>query len=191
MKEESQFTKVMDALTPLGLTINWLLLPFFIYEINKSRRRKTPIGIGYLEFDNHLQGYSCADIESILWSYGIPTHFVHIFFDREEQIITDGFYVPNVQHFMADCILRQNEEKYGYVVTSPIVYQGEIPSTRYKNKQWKRWGVMVKQKSWVNRIGLLLFGNMLSQSYPPKKEKKDNEKKNKKNKKNTKRKSER
>lgn len=82
MKEESQFTKVMDALTPLGLTINWLLLPFFIYEINKSRRRKTPIG-----------------------------------------------------------------------------------------------------------IGLLLFGNMLSQSYPPKKEKKDNEKKNKKNKKNTKRKS--
>lgn len=73
-----------------------------------------------------MVGYSCADIESILWEYGIPTHYVSL--DKGEEHIDTGFYVPSSQHFMADYLLRQNEDRFGFTVMSPIVYQGNIPT---------------------------------------------------------------
>ena len=159
-----------SSMMKFGLIINWLLVPFFIYEINKSRRDKSKfVGVKTLSFDNFLCGYSCADIESILWSYGVPTHFIDL--DVEKSLISDTFLVPSVQHFYADCILRQNEKEYGFVVTSSPVYQGKTSSTTYKGRTWQRWGVMVKQKSWVNRIALFFFGDMLSMKFPKKKSK--------------------
>ncbi len=159
-----------SAWMKVGLIVNWLLVPFFIYEINKSRRDKSKlVSVRVISIDNFLCGYSCADIESILWSYGIPTHFIDL--DVEKDLVSDTFLVPSTQHFFADVVLRQNEEKYGYVVTSSPVYQGQTPSTAYRYKTWQRWGVMVKQKSWVNRIALFFFGDMLSMKFPAKKPK--------------------
>lgn len=116
-----------------------------------------------------MNGYSCADIESILCEYGIPTHCADLDEGEENghKYLEFGFYVPSSQHFMADCLLRQNEDKFGFVVMTPVVYQGEIPSTRYKGKQWKRLGIPAKPKSWTVRIGQLLFGHMLSKKKLP------------------------
>lgn len=144
--------------------VSYLLLPFYLYEVNKSSRTGIQ-GIKYILIRNHMVGFSCVDIESILWEYGIPTHYVSL--DVGNKYIETGFYVPSSQHFMSDCLLRQNEGKFGFTVMTPVVYQGEIPSTRYKNKQWQRWGVTAKTKSWTVRIGQLLFGNMLSKKNLP------------------------
>ena len=147
-----------------AILVSYLLLPFYVYEINKSSRTGRQ-GIKYISIRNHMIGYSCADIESILLEYGIPTHYVSL--DVGNKYIETGFYVPSSQHFMSDCLLRQNEDRFGFVVMTPVVYQGEIPSTRYKGKQWKRWGITAKTKSWTVRIGQLLFGHMLSNKNLP------------------------
>lgn len=147
-----------------AILVSYLLLPLFVYEINKSSRTGKQ-WVRYMSIRNHMIGYSCADIESILWDYGIPTHYVSL--EASNKYIETGFYVPSAQHFMADCLLRQNEDRFGFTVMSPVVYQGNIPSTRYKGKQWKRWGFAAKTKSWTVRIGQLMFGHMLSKKNLP------------------------
>lgn len=151
-----------------AILVSYLLLPFYLYEINKSSRTGRQ-WVRYISVRNYMIGYSCADIESILWEYGIATHCADLDEGEEEghKYLDFGFYVPSSQHFMADCLLRQNEDRFGFVVMSPVVYQGNIPSTRYKNKQWKRWGVTAKDKSWTVRIGRFLFGHMLSKKNLP------------------------
>lgn len=147
-----------------AILVSYLLLPFYLYEVNKSSRTGIQ-GIKYISIRNHMIGHSCVDIESILWEYGIPTHYVSL--DVGDTYIETGFYVPSSQHFMADCLLRQNTDRFGFTVMSPVVYQGNIPSTRYKGRQWQRWGVRAKDKSITVRIGNFLFGHMLSKKNLP------------------------
>lgn len=156
-----------------AILVSYLLLPFYLYEVNKSSRTGRQ-GIKYISIRNHMVGFSCVDIESILWEYGIPTHYVSL--DVGDTYIETGFYVPSSQHFMSDCLLRQNEDRFGFTVMSPIIYQGNIPSTRYKGKQWKRWGVNAKNKSWTVRIGNFLFGSMLSKKNLPTKDRRQSAK---------------
>lgn len=154
-----------------ALVVSYCLLPFFLYEINKTSKKGWQ-RVRLMVIRNYLCGYSCADIESILWEYGIATHFVDITEGKEGQekdkrFLESSFYVPSNQHFYADVLLRQNESKFGFIVMTPVVYQGSVPSTRYRNQQYKSLGIGTKQKSLVNRIALLLFGHMLTKKKFP------------------------
>lgn len=173
---------VMNLVSGNAILVSYLLLPFYIYEINKSSRTGLQT-VKYMAIRNYMVGYSCADIESILWEYGISTHCADLD-DGEEnghKYLEFGFYVPSSQHFMADCLLRQNEDRFGFVVMTPVIYHGQTPSTRYKHRQWQRWGVNAKTKSWTVRIGQLMFGHMLSKKNLPTKVGRQSAKNRKKN----------
>lgn len=177
MNDNKDGFSLMNLVSGNAVLVSYLLLPFYIYEVNKSSRTGFQTA-KYMSIRNYMVGYSCADIESILWDYGIPTHCADL--DEREteghRYLEFGFYVPSSQHFMSDCLLRQNADRFGFTVMTPVVYQGEIPSTRYKGKQWKRLGIPAKPKSWTVRIGQFLFGHMLSKKKLPTKDRRQSAK---------------
>lgn len=141
----------------------WLFLPFFIWEVNQDRKGSKFVWVHRLTFKNFLQGYSCAEIESVLWSYGIPTHTIDIFVTKKNgrKTIEDSFFVPSNRAFWADTILRQNATKMGYAVVSKPVGN----SFKYADKQYKRWGVQSKQKGILSKVVIFFFGRYVDARY--------------------------
>lgn len=135
---------LMNNLASIGLLINWLLVPSFWYQVHQARKKRQAwTKLVLIECENLLQGFSCAEIEAVLWQYGVPTHFV--FFSSSEKKIKWSFFIPAYQHFWADTILRQHQKKMGFIILSTPV-RG---SNKYQHKEYKAWGVVVKPKSWL------------------------------------------
>ncbi len=142
--------------------LNYLLIPLFIYEINKARKTKRFIWVKLITIRNYLV-FSCAEIENLLWEFGIPTHPLSLIEEEENnaKVFNFEFLVPSSQLFFADIILRQHQDEMFFVVTSDIIEVNGIKSTRYKNKKYQPLGIGLKEKSLVNKIGKFLFGHMI------------------------------
>lgn len=142
------------------------MIPFFWLGLYKTRRdNKTWLTLKYIEVKNYMV-FSCADIENLLWSYGIQTHPVSL--EDNGKTMTSRFLVSSDNHFFADVILRQNEQEMCFIVETPIVKQNGTTSNKYSKKKYKPLGIPIKHKSIVNVIGNLLFGHKLKKKLPMK-----------------------
>lgn len=150
---------------------NWLLLPIFIYNCTKgnhsNKKIVMPVQLSYFIFEDSKIGPAFIE-KNALWDYTIPTHNM-LHFWRFEEIeggekrigLETALFVPQTQAFYADVILRQWANELGFIVTSPVQYQGRIPSTRYQNQRYEPQGVPVKNKSVDMFLGSLLWGHKL------------------------------
>lgn len=152
----------------MGSIITYLLLPIYVYLINKTARKhnKWKVRTHKITMINTLNGYSCADLlRSALIQHGIapaPLSLQWIMF-HNNVALEFSFLVPSTQKFLADVMVRQYaKHTSSFLITSEVQYLNGQPSTKYSDKTYQPKPFNAKTKSVDWWIGNLLFGSPMA-----------------------------
>jgi len=168
----SGFENLTQAFIHFASIVQYLILPFFIYECSKRSKKKLvlPRFITFRIYSSEIIGKQI--ISNCLWQYGIPTHDIYTIVDIEKQnndcvkFIEIKLAIPSTRHFQADLLLRQwfNSEFIGCVVISKPVTQNNITTLKYaQNRPMQPKGIPFKPVMLYDKILSLLFSNQIKQ----------------------------